>query len=725
MRRNAARNVEQEFMLAVRHHGNGRFSDAETICRGVLRRAPRFAEAMVLLAVLLCLTGRHDKRMQAIVLLRQALAIAPGNAQALDILGDALTAEADLDGAIDAYRRAIAIDPTCATLYSKLGIALNDSGRNAEAIAAYGDAIMRNPKAAQPWFNLGVALTDARRPADAIAAYRQVITLQPDNGNAYLNIGTLLHAAGDHAGAIAAFRDALRVDGLHIAARFQLAASLHDAGLHDEALTAIDAAIAIAPDLPDANLVRGNILLALDRPADAEVAFLAELVRAPNHVQAHNNLGVALHELGRVAEAAARHRAALALDPDYIQAHINLGVTLQAQGDLAGARGAYEQAIALRSDNAQSRAKALSNLGIVHEQEGDHSGALDLHRRAIAIAPDAAKVHFNLAVQLLRMGDWAAGWNEYEWRWKGGVRTLKMPDIRRPMWDGSDLNGRTLLVHVEQGLGDTLQFARYLAPLARTQGPVAMVAPRPLKRLLQSLAGVTVVGSSQELPPIDVHLPLMSLARVLGTTLDTIPVDLPYLTIEPEQAAAWRRRIGDDDALKVGVVWSGNPKHAYDHQRSIAAARLLSHLAMPGVRLYSLQKDGHAQDHAVVAGMADTVTDLAPDLSDFHDTGAALSALDLVISVDTAVAHLAGALGRPVWTLLPFTPDWRWLLGRDDSVWYPSMRLFRQSQRGDWDDVLARVRAELSLLALRRVAALRQDTHLAIDTAQQAAFFMR
>jgi tetratricopeptide (TPR) repeat protein len=716
-------------MVAVRHHADGRLIEAETICRAILRRAPRFADPMILLAVLLCLTGQHDKRLQAIVLLRRAVAIAPRNAQGLEILGDALTAEADLDAAIDIYQRAIAIDRTRATLYSKLGIALNDSGRNAEAIVAYGAAIIRDPAAPRPWFNLGVALTDAKREAEAIEVYREAIKRQPHDANAYLNIGNLFRAARDYTKAIEAFRGALQADGRLLMARFQLAATLSDAGAHDEALTVIDAAIAVASDLPETHLMRGNILLALNRPAEAEAAFLTELARVPKCVPAHNNLGVALQGLGRLQEAVVKHRDALALDPDYIQAHTNLGVALHAQGDLIAARAAFERAIALPSDNPQSRAKALSNLALLQEHEGDYLGALDLHRQAIAVAPDFATVHFNFAINLLRVGDLAAGWDEYEWRWKCGLPTLKMPDIPRPMWDGSELNGRTLLVHAEQGVGDTLQFVRYLPPLARAQGSVTMVAPGPLRRLLRSLPDVKMVGSSEDLPPFDVHLPLMSLPRVLGTKLGTIPAEVPYLAVDAavDQAvvAGWRRRIGDDGTLKVGVVWSGNPKHVQDRLRSIAAAQFLPQLAMPGIKLFSLQKEMRAGDRTVLAGMADTVTDLAPELSDFCDTGAALSALDLVISVDTSVAHLAGALARPVWTLLPFSPDWRWLLEREDSVWYPTMRLFRQTRRDDWDDVLIRVRAELSLLALRRVAALRARNHLDIDTAEQAAFFMR
>jgi hypothetical protein len=288
------------------------------------------------------------------------------------------------------------------------------------------------------------------------------------------------------------------------------------------------------------------------------------------------------------------------------------------------------------------------------------------------------------------------------------------------MWDGTPLNGRTLLVHAEQGLGDTLQFARYLDPLMRMGGHVMLVAPDALTRVLRSIKGVTLRDSGENLPPFDVHIPLMSVARVLATRLDTIPAKVPYVAVDPAAVAAWRRRIGDDGALKVGLVWSGNPDHKYDHQRSIPAATILPAVMMPGVKLFALQKDVRPTDQATLASLAEGITDLGTEFGDFGDTAAAVCALDLVISVDTSVVHLAGALARPTWTLLPFTPDWRWLLGREDSPWYPTMRLFRQSQRNNWDDVLEKVRTALHCRAIQH-AVLPEASHLAICPTNRAA----
>jgi tetratricopeptide (TPR) repeat protein len=720
MGRGALRDINEKFAEAVRHHAHGRLPEAETICRHLLRAAPRFTEAMVLLAVTLCLEDRHDKRLQAIALLRRALELAPRDVQALEILGDALTAEGDQEGAIEVYRRAIAIDPSRASLHSKLGTGLSAYGRYDDAIASYRQALAHNPDAVQTYINLGIALTDANRREEAIDAYRQAVARRPDDVETHFRIGVLCKENGSTGPAIEAFRTAVLIDQHHVEARLELAACLHNAIENDEAHDIICDVIARSPHLPDAHLLRGNILLALHRYAHARDAFKAELLHNPGCVQAHNNLGVALSEMGEFAAAAAQHKQALALDPTHVMARINLGVAQQWLGDLSGAQAIFEEVIATPAVNNGSLAKAMANLGLVLEQQGEYAASIDLFRRGIALAPEQGKIHFNLAINLLRTGDLPGGWDEYEWRWRGGVPTLKMPKFPKPLWDGSDLDGRTLLVHVEQGFGDTLQFCRYLESLARAQGRIVLVAPAPLKRLLQGLEGVTM-ASADALPPFDVHVPLMSLARIMGTRLETIPAAVPYLAVEPADVAAWRRRLGSDRDLKVGIVWSGNPKHKYDNHRSLTAAQLLPRLVTPGVKLFSLQKDVRGADSDAVAGMSEAITDLTPELNDFYDTGAALSALDLVISVDTSVAHLAGALARPVWTLLPFTPDWRWLLEREDSVWYPSMQLFRQGKRGDWDEVVSRVRAELGLQALRHAVALPATAHLAIHRDNRAA----
>jgi tetratricopeptide (TPR) repeat protein len=706
------------FAVAVRYHSSGRFNEAADLCRAILAKDRHFSDAMVLLGVVLCLGGSQAERAEAITLLRRALVIRPSDAQALEILGDAYTADDRLDDAMSCYRRAICLTPARAGLHSKLGIALNDSGRHADAIDAFHQAIAREPKTARNHFNLGVILKDAGQPDAAVEAYRQAIALDPENPDAYVNLGVIHMECGRNDSAFHCFAEAQRLGAAGSAVAVNLAVCLLNNDEHVAALGIATEVLSRDPACSDAHIVRGNVLVAMERHSDAVCAFEAAIALDPGSVKAYNNLGIALKELARFDEAVAAYRQALTLDPSHVDAHINLGVALQEQDQFDAALACYRQALAIDPGNA----KALSNFGVALDQKGLRDASLDAYRRAAALAPDAAKIRFNLAVGLLRAGDMAQGWAEYEWRWRGGVRALKAPKLPQPLWDGDDLAGRTLLVHAEQGLGDTLQFVRYLPLLARRGARVVLVVPTPLERLLRSsLAGVSVAGADAPLPHFDVHLPLMSLPRVFRTDLDSIPAQVPYLAVDPAAVAQWRQRLGNGAALKVGVAWSGNPNHKNDRHRSIAAAVLLTELLMPGVQLYSVQKSARPADRSSLISLSHIVTDLAPRFGDLGDTAAALMALDLVITVDTSVAHLAGALGRPVWTLLPFTPDWRWLLEREDSPWYPTMRLYRQQRFDDWDDVFERLRADLRWHAVRHAAALPVGGHSDIDAAIRTA----
>jgi tetratricopeptide (TPR) repeat protein len=711
-------NVRAAFAAAVRFHANGRLAEAGALCRGILAKDRRCSDAMVLLAVVLCLGGTEDARTEAIALLQRALTIRPKDVQALDILGDAFTAGGRLADAVACYRRAIAIAPAKARLHSKLGIALKDSGRLAEALAAFREGIARDPTSATGHFNLGVALGEAGQRDAAIDAYRQAIALDPQKPDPYVNLGVIHLETGSNDLALDCFAQARRLGADTAVVGVNLATCLLAKGDHAAALEVATEVLARDPTCGDALLVKGNVLTALERPMEAKLAFEAAIAINPACVQAFNNLGVVLKEVGRFDEAIAAYRQALGLDPRHVESRINLGVALQDQDLLDAAIACYRHALALEPANA----KALSDLGVALDQKGLREQSCEAHRRAAAFAPGQAKIRFNFAVNRLRAGDLVTGFDEYEWRWRGGVRTLRMPDLREPLWEGDDLGARTILVHTEQGLGDTLQFVRYLPLMARRGARVVLVAPAPLERLLRaSLAGVTVVGVDAPLPHFDVHIPLMSLPRLFKTDLGSIPAQVPYLTADPAAVAAWRQHLGDDGDFKVGVVWSGNPDHQYDRHRSLPAAVLLPELMTPGVRVYSIQKSVRPGDRTALINLSRVVTDLAPRLTDLAETAAALAALDLLIAVDTSVVHLAGALGRPVWTLLPFTPDWRWLWDRDDSPWYPTMRLYRQVSRDNWDVVFERLRADLRWQAVRHAAALPGRGHFDIDAPVRAA----
>jgi hypothetical protein len=339
----------------------------------------------------------------------------------------------------------------------------------------------------------------------------------------------------------------------------------------------------------------------------------------------------------------------------------------------------YDRTIALKPDYAQ----AYGNRGTCLEAMMRPDDAMSSYRDALAVSPDDAQAHWNLAVNRLRAGDFKTGWIESEWRWKCGALGLGQREFARPLWLGVEpIEGKTLLLHSDQGLGDALHFCRYAALVAARGARVILEIDPPLRELASSLEGVSEFVAKGEAPPdFDYHCPLGSLPLAFDTTLDTIPATVPYLSVG-KNARDWQARLGTRKLLRIGLVWSGNPNHANDHKRSIALETLLP-LSKVEAQFVSLQKDLRPGDAAILRERSDIV-DVGPELESFSDTAALLQHLDLLISVDTSIAHLAGALGRPVWVFLPYLPDWRWLLDREDSPWYPTARLFRQTEAATW-----------------------------------------
>jgi tetratricopeptide (TPR) repeat protein len=489
----------------------------------------------------------------------------------------------------------------------------------------------------------------AGRLDEAAALYRRILATQPRHADALHLSGQIAESKGDHATALAFIAQAIAANG-HIAA-FHVSEGvvLLALGRLDEARRALQRALCLDRDSAEAHNVLGNVLLRLGERDASLACYRRALALRPHYVEARNNLGSALRALGRLDEAESQLRRALELRPGY--------------------------------------AAGLANLGLVLQEQGRYREALDAYDRAVASDPAHATAHGNRAMLLLLLGRLREGFAEYEWRWRMPGFATPRREFAQPMWTGDALAGRTLLVHAEQGLGSAIHFARYVERAA-AGGRVLLECRRPLQRLFtQSLAqpggpaaGVVVKG--EELPPFDCHAPLMSLPYLLATTLDSIPAQVPYLTARPDDAAAWRERLAGSRRPRIGLVWAGDANHENDHNRSMAAQFLAPLVADAPAVFFSLQVPARGELSA--AFPPGSVADLAPALADFADTAAVVANLDLVISVDTAVAHLAGALAHPVWLLLPFVPEWRWLLDREDSPWYPTMRLFRQRKVGDW-----------------------------------------
>ena len=496
----------------------------------------------------------------------------------------------------------------------------------------------------------------------AAALYRQVLAAQADQPDALHLLGLICHARGEHG----------------------------------EALALIERALAVNSTVAAFHLARGAVLLSLGRATEAAEAAGRALDLDAGNAEAHNILGNALMALDLVEDAVAAYRRALTLRPGYAEALNNLGSALRATGRLAEAEAALRQAVALR----RAYPAALANLGLVLQEQGRYHEALAAFDQAVAADPGFATARGNRAMLLLLLGRLDEGFADYEWRWRMPGFATPSRNFAQPAWDGTALAGRTLFVHAEQGLGSAIQFVRYAGLAAAAGGRVVLECHRPLQRLFaQSLVAprgpvAALVVKGEEPPDFDCQAPLMSLPHLLGTTLAAIPGDSPYLSPDPAEAASWRERLAAAGRPRIGLVWAGNRRHENDRNRSMPAAELARLVdSHPAAAFFSLQVPGAAEDLA--AFPPDRVEDLAPHLPDFAATAAVIANLDLVVSVDTAVAHLAGALGHPVWLLLPYVPEWRWLLGRNDSPWYPSMRLFRQSAPGNWPELIERVGAAL------------------------------
>jgi tetratricopeptide (TPR) repeat protein len=424
----------------------------------------------------------------------------------------------------------------------------------------------------------------------------------------------------------------------------------------------------------------------LDR---AMAGYFRALALDPDNAQGFNNLGVALRSKGLFQAAVICYRRALAVDGDNAGAHSNLGNALRALGRFEEAAACHREAIALDPKYVEAR----YNLGLALKDNRRHSEGLAHLSAVVKLKPDHVDAHWDRALAWLTVGDLTRGFAEYEWRWRLPDHSLRR--LEKPLWTGGSLRGQCVLVHAEQGFGDTIHFARYAPILAEQADHVILECQAPLSRLLATIDGIEVIGRTKTLPYFDVHTPLLSVPRLVGTTLETIPAHERYLRAPEPNISAARGAVAEADGFKVGIAWAGSVTHRNDRNRSAGIEPFIELCGLPGTTIFSLQMGTRAGD-LDSAGCRGFIRDLSPHLTDFAETAAAIEALDLVITVDTAVAHLAGALGKPAWVVLPYNADWRWLLDRDDSPWYPSLRLFRQRTFGDWEDVFARVAMELA-----------------------------
>ncbi len=539
--------------------------------------------------------------------------------------------------------------------------------------------VFAEPSTISPEFALARQDYEAGNFADAQRRCRVLLRQYPNQAQGWQLLGAIAHQGGKINTAVGYYKQAIIADCRYLPAYINLGAALRSLGKTSEAISYLAQAIAVDSCCLPAHYNLGNALCDEGNFQEAIAHYRQVIALDAYHSQAHYHLGNALEEVGNVTEAIAHIQEATNLDPDYIEAHNTLGNLFLKTGRITEAVACFQRAIALDSQYID----AQINLGTAFQEQHHTAGAIATYHRALEIQPDSAEAHLNLAISLLIAGDLRGGFAEYEWRWR--VKGCPAPPhFEVPRWEGADLTGKTLLLYAEQGLGDILQFIRY-APLLAQQGirVVALVAA-PLVSVLKTVPGIDAISSNQEaLKPFESWIPLMSLPRIFGTTLPTIPNIIPY--IQPPYS---RQLTLESAQFKVGIVWAGNPQHHSDYKRSCSLDVFQSLLTVSGVKVYSLQKGQAGESWQ---GRNLPIQDLGPTLQDFADTAAAISQLDLIITVDTSVAHLAGAMGKLTWLLLAYTPDWRWGLEGSDSPWYPSLQLFRQKQPGDWQEVGDRI----------------------------------
>jgi tetratricopeptide (TPR) repeat protein len=568
-------------------------------------------------------------------------------------------------------------------------LALHREGNLSDAERAYRKILQQRPNHADALHFLGVISVQTQRAEQGIELIKKSISFTPKNSPVHNSLGNALRSLNRHEEALASYDRAIELRRDYAAAYFNRGNALRDLKRLEEALKSYDTAFALKMDDAVAHYNHGNTLLELDRPEEAIASFDKAIARKTDYAEAYNNRGAALRDLKRSEEAIASFDRAIALKSDDAVAYYNRGNALLDLKRPGEALLTFDKAIALKSDYADaynSKAAALQNLK-------DPESALEIYGKAIDLRPNNAAACWNQSLCFLQLGRFEQGWRQYEWRKKLDP-PIAARDFPKPLWLGrEDIASKIVFVHCEQGLGDTLQFCRYLK-LLEARGAMAIISvQQPLHRLLQQLGPAIRVINQDEIPSdFDYHCPLLSLPLALGTTLETIPAEQQYLRADEGRQSDWSARF-PSGRPRIGVVWSGSQTHKNDHNRSIGLKRFLP-ICDLDANWICLQKEIPEED-AFALEQFRRIAVYNQHLRDFSDTAALIDQMDLIITIDTSVAHLAGALGKPVWILLPFNPDWRWMLDRQDSPWYPSARLFRQQRIDDWEGVIDRIKSEL------------------------------
>jgi tetratricopeptide (TPR) repeat protein len=670
--------LPMKMLRAVACHQNGLLQQAQKLYEEILVLQPRNFDALNFMGMIAVQT-KNPRR--AVALLDRAIEIEPNNAATHCNRGLALQQLKSWDAALASYHRAIEIEADFASAYCYLGNLLQELGQLDRALSSYNQAIAIKADFAEACANRGLVLERLNRLDEALASFNQAIAIKADFAEGYSNRGLVLAKLNRFDDALASLNQAIVINPGYAKAYSNRGLVLADLNRLDEALANHDHALAIKADLAEAHCNRGLVLASLNRLDEALASHDRAIAIKANFAEGHSNRGLVLASLNRLDEALASHDRAIAIKGGFAEGHANRGVVLAELDRLDEALASHDQAIAIKDDFAEGHA----NRGLVLARLNRLDEAVASYNRAIAIKPDLASANYNRSMTRLLAGDFENGWVDFEWRWK--LESKSIASSRRkfsqPLWLGGEpLVGKSILLHSEQGLGDTLQFCRYAKLVADRGARVILQVEETLKTLLAGLDGVAQVAVRGEaLPAFDYHCPLMSLPLAFKTGLYNVPSEVPYLECGPEKRLYWAEKLGKKALLRVGLVWSGGYRAnqpevwSVNSRRNIPLAKFAV-LKHPEIEFYSLQKGQPAESELSNLNSArwdgPELIDHTSLLLDFSDTAALIEQLDLVISVDTSTAHLAGACGKPVWILNRFDTCWRWLLDREDSPWYPT-----------------------------------------------------
>lgn len=725
MANNPVEDVQEKFRQAIAFQQRGQLAEAQAAGEALLKLLPGHADILHFLGIVAIQKADFPRAEELIgeairanpnsaafhgnhgyVLLQlgqleravrcydRAIALNPNNASAYCNRGIAFQRLKQTAAALLDYGKAIAIKVDYAEAYCNRGSALHELGKLPEAIADFDMAISLRPNFPAAYCNRGVVLFELDQLRAAVDSHDRAIALAPHYADAYYNRGNALQALNQFDRAIADYEQALALKPGHAEACNNRGIALQKLGWHDRAVAAHDQAIALNPEYAEAYCNRGIALQQLKRFADARADYEKAIALQPRYAEAYCNRGSYFLEQSDPVAALADYDRAIELKPDYAEAYCNRGISLHGQGRYDQAISSIRNALACKPLYAE----AHFNLGNALKELKEIDAAIENYDKSIEIRPDYADAHWNKSLALLLKGDLRRGWELYEWRWRLASFPSPKRNFSQPLWLGKEsLAGKTILLYGEQGLGDTIQFCRYAPLVAQMGARVILEVPRSLVPICQALGGISaVIEAGKELPAFYYQCPILSLPLAFNTDISSIPSTCAYMTADEGKVEQFAKLLGASQRPRVGLVWSGSAQHQKDRSRSIALEQLLAYLP-PNCDYVSLQQELRDTDKPSLAACAD-IQFIGEHLHDFGDTAAACALVDVVVSVDTSVAHLAAAMGKETWVLLPYVPDWRWLLDRSDSPWYPSIRLFRQQASGDWPGVLQALRAELERL---------------------------